>query len=111
MGRNKIVYGLASAAIVVSVKHRTGGTWAGADEALRGHWLPVFVRRSQDAGSAGLVGLGARELPWEMPPPSVSVEDLTSQALSNIETPVQDTLFDMEPASPKSRRSRKSRPH
>ena len=36
--------------------HQKGGTWAGAVEALRTDWCPVFVRASAD------VGQGNREL-------------------------------------------------
>src|SRR5207248_2013941 len=44
MGRNKIIYGLAEFAVVVSSDFQTGGTWAGAVEALKGGWCPVCVR-------------------------------------------------------------------
>jgi predicted Rossmann fold nucleotide-binding protein DprA/Smf involved in DNA uptake len=44
MGRNKIIYGLADVAVVVSSDYRQGGTWAGAVEALKAGWCPVFVR-------------------------------------------------------------------
>jgi predicted Rossmann fold nucleotide-binding protein DprA/Smf involved in DNA uptake len=35
MGRNKFIYGLSDFAMVVSSDHQTGGTWAGAVEALK----------------------------------------------------------------------------
>jgi predicted Rossmann fold nucleotide-binding protein DprA/Smf involved in DNA uptake len=38
MGRNKLIYGLAEFAVVVSSDHQTGGTWAGAVEALKADW-------------------------------------------------------------------------
>jgi predicted Rossmann fold nucleotide-binding protein DprA/Smf involved in DNA uptake len=44
MGRNKLIYGLAEFAVVVSSDHQTGGTWAGAVEALKANWCPVLVR-------------------------------------------------------------------
>ena len=44
MGRNKVIYGLAEFAIVVSSDFQTGGTWGGAVEALKAGWCPVFVR-------------------------------------------------------------------
>jgi predicted Rossmann fold nucleotide-binding protein DprA/Smf involved in DNA uptake len=56
MGRNKIIYGLADFAIVVSSDYQQGGTWAGAVEALKAGWCPVFVR------SAPHVPRGNREL-------------------------------------------------
>jgi predicted Rossmann fold nucleotide-binding protein DprA/Smf involved in DNA uptake len=56
MGRNKIIYGAADYAVVVSSDYQKGGTWAGAVEALKADWCPVFVR-----SSAG-VGTGNKEL-------------------------------------------------
>ena len=44
MGRNKIIYGLADHAIVVRSSNGTGGTWAGATEAIRAGWCPVHTR-------------------------------------------------------------------
>ena len=35
MGRNKIIYGLCRCTIVVATDLDTGGTWAGATEALK----------------------------------------------------------------------------
>jgi len=43
MGRNRLIYTLADYAIVVASDAETGGTWAGASEALKTGWLPVFV--------------------------------------------------------------------
>lgn len=70
MGRNKVIYGLANFAIVVSSDYQTGGTWAGASEALKANWCPVFVRECPDApkgnrelGKLGAVGLPEDELP------------------------------------------------
>lgn len=43
MGRNRLIYCLADYAIVVASDAEKGGTWAGATEALKAGWLPVFV--------------------------------------------------------------------
>ena len=43
MGRNRLIYCLADYAIVVASDAEKGGTWAGATEALRAGWMPVFV--------------------------------------------------------------------
>lgn len=43
MGRNKLIYTLADYALVVASDAEKGGTWAGASEALKADWLPVFV--------------------------------------------------------------------
>lgn len=67
MGRNKLIYGLAEFAVVVSSDHQTGGTWAGAVEALKAHWCPVLVRAGEGVprGNVELLKLGAHALPIE----------------------------------------------
>ena len=61
MGRNKVIYGLADYAVVVSSDHQTGGTWAGAVEALKAGWCPVFARdgAAVPKGNRELLKLGA----------------------------------------------------
>jgi predicted Rossmann fold nucleotide-binding protein DprA/Smf involved in DNA uptake len=65
MGRNKVIYGLADFAVVVSSDFQTGGTWAGAVEALKAGWCPVFVRDGENVpkGNKELLKLGATPLP------------------------------------------------
>jgi DNA processing protein len=65
MGRNKVIYGLAESAVVVSSDYQTGGTWAGATEALKASWCPVFVRAGGDVpkGNQQLEKLGAVPFP------------------------------------------------
>lgn len=67
MARNKIVYCLADAALVISASDKSGGTWAGATEALRGKWLPVFVRNGVQSppGNQGLIREGAQPAPFD----------------------------------------------
>ena len=64
MGRNKVIYGLADFAVVVSSDFQTGGTWAGAVEALKGGWCPMFVRDGANVpkGNRELLKLGAAPL-------------------------------------------------
>jgi predicted Rossmann fold nucleotide-binding protein DprA/Smf involved in DNA uptake len=64
MGRNKVIYGLADFAVVVSSDFQTGGTWAGAAEALKAGWCPVFARDGADVpkGNRELLKLGAAPL-------------------------------------------------
>lgn len=68
MQRNKLVYALADAALVISSDYEKGGTWAGAVEQLeRLHFVPVYVRANGDSG-AGLRALeGKGALPWTSP--------------------------------------------
>jgi predicted Rossmann fold nucleotide-binding protein DprA/Smf involved in DNA uptake len=61
MARNKYIYCLSDAAVIVH-SGKTGGTWSGALECLKKAWIPVWVRPTQDseAGNAELVKQGAR---------------------------------------------------
>jgi len=64
MGRNKLIYALASWAVVVSSGVDSGGTWAGAVENLDAGWVPLFVRADDTApeGNRRLMKRGARPL-------------------------------------------------
>jgi DNA processing protein len=68
MQRNKLIYALADAALVVSCDFEKGGTWAGAVEQLEKlHFVPVYVR-SPDANQPGLAALTAKGAhPWPNP--------------------------------------------
>ena len=59
MQRNKVIYALAQAALVVSSDHEKGGTWSGATEQLgKLEFVPIYVRSNGDTG-LGLEGLRA----------------------------------------------------
>jgi predicted Rossmann fold nucleotide-binding protein DprA/Smf involved in DNA uptake len=77
MGRNKIIYGLADFAIIVSSDYQQGGTWAGAIEALKAGWCPVFVR------SGPHMPQGNRELVKQ------AAGKLSETALNAIENPLE----------------------
>lgn len=52
MQRNKLIYALADAALVVSAEYEKGGTWAGASEQLQKlRFVPVYVRSTGEIGS------------------------------------------------------------
>jgi predicted Rossmann fold nucleotide-binding protein DprA/Smf involved in DNA uptake len=61
MGRNKLIYALSRATLVVTSDKGTGGTWAGAEEALRRKIAPVLVWRGEGVGpgNAALIAKGA----------------------------------------------------
>ncbi len=65
MDRNKHIYCLADAGVVVTSARGRSGTWAGATETLKKGWVPVWVRPSESPGNVGLVERGARWLPDE----------------------------------------------
>lgn len=64
MGRNKLIYALSKATLVVAADAGQGGTWAGAVEAIRRSTAPVIVWTGEGAGpgNAQLVGRGATGL-------------------------------------------------
>ena len=75
MERNKLIYALADAALVVESTNGSGGTWNGAIEQLeknkkldsKGRYVPVFTRSAGDIspGLEGLLKQGA--IPWPEP--------------------------------------------
>lgn len=68
MQRNKLIYALADAALVVSSDYEKGGTWAGAVEQLEKlHFVPVYARANGDAAK-GLRALNRKgALRWPDP--------------------------------------------
>lgn len=64
MGRNKLIYCLSDAVLVVAATKGSGGTWAGAEEALKAYWVPVIVRASDNPSAAdeALARMGARQI-------------------------------------------------
>ncbi len=68
MQRNKPIYALADAALVVTSDFEKGGTWAGAIEQLdRLHFVPVFVRDGANAGKGNSALLSRGGKPWPNP--------------------------------------------
>jgi predicted Rossmann fold nucleotide-binding protein DprA/Smf involved in DNA uptake len=68
MQRNKLIYALADAALVVNSDFEKGGTWTGAVEQLdRLHFVPMFVCNGANTprGNTALMQRGAK--PWPDP--------------------------------------------
>jgi DNA processing protein len=61
MGRNKFVYALSESTLVVTSDLEKGGTWAGAEEALKGEFAQVDVWAGDGAtkGNLALITKGA----------------------------------------------------
>jgi len=99
MGRNRLIYCLADYAIVVASDAETGGTWAGATEALQHGWVPVFVLTHDDmpAGNRLLLQKGAVPFPHPFKePPSQLAAWLAREAARHPRLPappVQPGLF------------------
>ena len=81
MQRNKLIYALSDAALVVNSDYEKGGTWAGAVEQLEKYrFVPVYVRTSGDVGQ-GLEALQRKgALPWTNPTSSTDFEELLDHA-------------------------------
>ena len=62
MGRNRLIYSLAEAAVVVA-SGESGGTRAGALENLKAGWVPLFVRDDPDVPDGNRELLRAGGLP------------------------------------------------
>ena len=65
MDRNKVIYALSDAALVVSSAAENGGTWAGAVEALDAARVAVYVKAngSVKEGNRKLLARGGRPFP------------------------------------------------
>ena len=96
MGRNRLIYTLADYAIVVASDAGTGGTWAGAKETLKNHWIPVFVLEHENMpdGNKLLLQKGAIGFPHPFNQPSSKLQTWLDIHSSNFASnPVQPGLF------------------
>lgn len=93
MARNKYIYALSDAAVIVSATEGKGGTWSGAVEALKHAWVPLWVKPHPDArsGNAVLVGMGARWLEDGALMTSLVTGEETVQVLSDTPS-VEDSV-------------------
>jgi predicted Rossmann fold nucleotide-binding protein DprA/Smf involved in DNA uptake len=64
MGRNKLIYGLADATVIITSDTGKGGTWDGALEAMKKKYGRVLVWDGPDAGAGNtaLITKGAEKL-------------------------------------------------
>lgn len=96
MGRNKLIYTLADYAVVVASDFGKGGTWAGATEALRAEWLPVFILEypNMPEGNRALLKNGGIALPYPFPFDFGKFPDwLNAQVSQNYPKPTQPGFF------------------
>ena len=64
MGRNKYLYALSDAAVVVYSEQK-GGTWTGAVENLKHHWVPLFVKKNEDSKSGNMKLIEQGGIPYD----------------------------------------------
>jgi predicted Rossmann fold nucleotide-binding protein DprA/Smf involved in DNA uptake len=115
MQRNKTIYALADAALIVSSDFEKGGTWAGAIEQLEKlHFVPLFVRNGDNVGKGNSALLQQGAIPWPNPYDADELTDtLTDAAKTVASEPKQESLsFALrEQASPyKTKRKGQSQP-
>lgn len=91
--RNKHIYALANAALVVASDHLRGGTWAGAIEQLeKMHLVPLYIRRSGIA-SDGLHALAKKgAIPWPEPQDEQAFNDILQLPQVTVSKPETDSL-------------------
>ena len=94
MQRNKMIYALADAALVVNSDYEKGGTWAGAVEQLEKlHLVPVYVRSNGETGKGLEALLRKGALPWPNPDSAEAFDAaLATQVPSEISTQEQLSL-------------------
>lgn len=96
MARNKLIYALSDFALVIASDAEKGGTWAGAEEALKAGWIPVFVVEGSDApeGNRLLIKRGALPFPDSFDDsPSLLGDWLEEHAPASAPVAVQGSLF------------------
>lgn len=83
MARNKYIYCLSQAAVVVRSDVK-GGTWSGALENLKKSWVPLWVKRVQDvqSGNQALVEKGGFWLDGDAK--AVDINSLLSVKIANV---------------------------
>ena len=93
MQRNKTIYALADAALVVDATFDSGGTWTGAVEQLRKYPTPVYVR-STGGPSAGLDALREQgAMSWPNPNGDELLSLFEGAAPEQATGPAQPDLF------------------
>ncbi len=97
MQRNKVVYALADASLVVSSDVEKGGTWAGAIEQLRKLKLVRVYVRSTGTPQLGLEALKRNgAIPWPNPTTPADLHDLLT---TSEDQPIEMQLSLSEPTS------------
>lgn len=96
MSRNKLIYALSDFALVIASDAEKGGTWAGAEEALKAGDVPVFVVEGSAApeGNRLLIKRGAIPFPDSFDDSPSSLGDwLEEHASVKGPAAVQGSLF------------------
>jgi DNA processing protein len=98
MRRNRLVYALSQAAIVVASSTEKGGTRAGALENLKAGWVPLYVRDDGSAGNRQLIDEGGLPLPAREPADWIEVAKLSAVPPDKSPPPIPDPQNSAPPA-------------
>ena len=92
MQRNKLIYALANAALIVNSDYGKGGTWTGAVEQLdKWRFIPIYVRAADGIKSLdALQKRGAN--PWPWPETSEDLKGILDAPPRKEATPNQEAL-------------------
>ena len=120
MDRNKYLYGMSLAAIVVDSDVK-GGTWSGAVENNKHGWVPAFIRMGGELreGNSHLARLGLSPITEEVSISRGALRELLARGASDRPRSAQETvdetrqlhLDDAVPASSEQRTRRRSSSH
>lgn len=88
MARNRYIYCLADAAVVVSSAAGKGGTWSGALEDIEAEWVPLWVKAAATelSGNAELIRRGAHRLPDDLRSLSCLLNGVSTSARASTHT-------------------------
>lgn len=94
MQRNKVIYAIGDAGLVVTSDFEKGGTWAGAIEQLEKlHFVPVFVRNGDRAGRGNAALIHHGGVPWPNPKNGTELARVVMTAVESVAAePKQETL-------------------
>ena len=97
MQRNKLIYSLADAALVVNSDYEAGGTWTGAVEQLEKLQLvTVYVRATGKIGQ-GLEGLQRKgALPWPNPETPETFTEALSRSHDRMSAKAGQSMLNLE---------------
>jgi DNA processing protein len=97
MQRNKFIYALADAALIVNSDLEKGGTWAGAVEQLdKLECVPIYVRSDDDVAS-GLSALRRKgAIQWPNPTNVEDFDDLMRRGKESSSSPQNQQLLFLE---------------
>jgi predicted Rossmann fold nucleotide-binding protein DprA/Smf involved in DNA uptake len=85
MARNKLIYTQSDATIVVKSDTK-GGTWEGAKENIKKHWVPIWVVDNNEKGNEEIIKSGAKKL--------LNIKELNIDELTKVNT-IQEKDLDL----------------